>query len=61
VISPVAFVRSGEVRALIGKQARLYAIKKGLEPLKRRYYRARIWAGAERRKMWQSAKALVGR
>lgn len=37
------------------------AVKKAFEPVKKRYYRARIWAGAERRKLWRSAKALARR
>lgn len=37
------------------------AVKKAFQPVKKRYYRARIWAGAERRKLWRSAKALARR
>jgi glycosyltransferase involved in cell wall biosynthesis len=57
---PVGFARAAEVRKLIMEQVHFYAVVKGREPVKRKYYRARIWAGAERRKMWKSAKALVG-
>ncbi|HOC55843.1 MAG TPA: hypothetical protein PKI20_09505 [Verrucomicrobiota bacterium] len=37
------------------------AVKKAFEPVKKKYYRARIWAGAERRKLWRSARALARR
>ncbi|HQI50055.1 MAG TPA: glycosyltransferase family 4 protein [bacterium] len=37
------------------------AVKKAFEPAKKKYYRARIWAGAERRKLWRSARTLARR
>ncbi|HCL92075.1 MAG TPA: glycosyltransferase [Verrucomicrobiota bacterium] len=56
--NPVAFAKSSEVRRLLSHEVRRCAVIKGLKCVKRNYYRARIWAGAERRKFSGRARAL---
>jgi glycosyltransferase involved in cell wall biosynthesis len=57
--SPVEFSESCEIRQLIREQLHFYFGEKGTDLLKRKYYRKRIWAGAQRRKLWKAVKALV--
>jgi glycosyltransferase involved in cell wall biosynthesis len=59
--APVAFAQSVEVRKLMREQLQFYIVAKGFEPLQRKYYRTRIWAGAQRRNVWNALKAFMWR